>query len=96
MEFKHTPGPWHYQNELDGIEIRAEERNGETNYVARLYGGSMSEAYARLIAAAPDLLAALDVLTDHAEETYPHFESERGQRDIAAARAAIKDARGES
>jgi hypothetical protein len=58
---------------------------------------------AALIAAAPALLAecrrlradnarlreALDVLVDHAEETYPHFESERGQRDIAQARAAL-------
>jgi hypothetical protein len=35
------------------------------------------------------LAAALRVLEDHARETYPHFESERGQRDISAARAAL-------
>src|SRR5213080_987218 len=36
-----------------------------------------------------ELLAALKVLVDHAQETYPHFESERGQRDIAQSLAAI-------
>ena len=41
-----------------------------------------------------DLLAALEVLTKHAQETYPHFESERGQQDIKAALAAISKARG--
>lgn len=32
---------------------------------------------------------ALKVLVDHASEAFPHFESERGQRDIAAANAAL-------
>ena len=35
------------------------------------------------------LREALLTLADHASETYPHFESERGQRDIAQARAAL-------
>jgi len=34
-------------------------------------------------------LDALRVLVDHAKETYPHFESERGQRDIAQAEAVL-------
>jgi hypothetical protein len=29
---------------------------------------------------------AVRILVEHAEEVYPHFESERGQRDIARAR----------
>ena len=29
-------------------------------------------------------------LVDHASETYPHFESERGQREIKAARKLIE------
>jgi hypothetical protein len=41
---------------------------------------------------ATDLLQALKTLTDHAQEQYPHFESERGQRDIAQALAAIHNA----
>lgn len=36
-----------------------------------------------------DAVAALETLADHASEMYPHFESERGQRDIANARAAL-------
>jgi hypothetical protein len=51
-------------------------------------------ANAQSIAAEPDLLAALETLVDHAQEKYPHFESERGQRDIAAALKAIARARG--
>lgn len=34
-------------------------------------------------------LLVIQRLIDHACETYPHFESERGERDIAAAREAI-------
>ena len=49
-----------------------------------------------LHAAAPEWLAALEVLADHAQETYPHFEGTRGQRDIQAALDAIAKARGES
>jgi hypothetical protein len=41
---------------------------------------------------ATDLLQALKTLTDHAQEQYPHFESERGQRDIAQAVIAIHNA----
>lgn len=33
-------------------------------------------------------LEALETMIDHASETFPHFESARGQRDIAAAAAA--------
>ena len=50
----------------------------------------------RLKAINAELLAALQIMTDHAAETYPHFKSERGQRDIDAARAAIAKARGET
>ena len=52
------------------------------------------EATARLIAAAPELLIALQALVDHAQETYPHFESLRGQADIGCALYAIKRATG--
>ena len=45
---------------------------------------------------APDLLAALRTLAEHAQETYHHFESPRGQADIVAALAAIARAKGEA
>ena len=58
METEHTPGPWHYTNQLifkDGICI-AETFSRET--------GMDAVANARLIAAAPELLAALQEITD--------------------------------
>lgn len=53
----HTPGPWRY----DGISVEAE---GETVAwpVDRLL--SRGDANARLIAAAPRLLAALETISD--------------------------------
>lgn len=59
MNKKHTPGPWHVAN---GVQIRSARdqiakvwsmRNGEGN------------ANARLIAAAPELLASLQVLVEN-------------------------------
>ena len=47
----------------------------------------------RLRAVNAELLDALEVLTEHANETYPHFECHRGQVDIARARAAIAKAK---
>jgi hypothetical protein len=47
-----------------------------------------------LFALAAELLEILEIITDHACEMYPHFESERGQREIAQARAAIAKATG--
>jgi hypothetical protein len=52
------------------------------------------DIYARTPAANPGLLDALIALVEHALETYPHFESPRGQADIAAAWNAIWKARG--
>jgi hypothetical protein len=41
-----------------------------------------------------DLLEALEILTEHAQEKYPHFESHRGQQDINRALKAIDKAKG--
>lgn len=97
-ETKHTPGPWKVSapgSFSSGINVHAGEANkGTATYIA-LAGERGTEceaeslANARLIAAAPMLLEALVVLVDHAQETHPHFESPRGQADIAAALAAI-------
>jgi hypothetical protein len=56
--------------------------------------GLQALADARLIAAAPELLEALRILTEHAQERYPHFESDRGFADIERAQAAIAKAEG--
>jgi hypothetical protein len=86
----HTPGPWVAVNDCT-------VRGSHGEPIASTLGFAFpSCAYhkenAQLIAAAPDLLAACKVLADHASEVYPHFESERGQADIAAARIAIAKA----
>ena len=40
-------------------------------------------------AAIAGLVTALEMMLDHADETYPHFESPRGQRTRDAARKAL-------
>ena len=61
---KHTPGPWHLIN-TDGGDITVSYSDGVVrSHVARCYRQALAEEHgtlegnARLIAAAPDLLAA--------------------------------------
>jgi hypothetical protein len=59
----HTPGPWEVDRHYWTIQRRLPEGadSGELIEVfGRLTGGENSEANARLIAAAPDMLKALD------------------------------------
>ena len=101
-EAKHTPGPWRILDPSSPVpheHVRVVVGKGRTARdtvasAAAYRRAEECEANARLIAAAPDLLEALRVITSHAQETYPHFESERGQRDIAAALEAIRKATG--
>lgn len=74
---KHTPGPWHYDNEphdpqiiaLDGTHIATAHQYAETAPGVRHILKSIdAEANARLIASAPDLLDAL-TLAWHALKT---------------------------
>ena len=58
MEAKHTPGPWKAIVDPEGWELVASGR-GQT--IATF---DCSESDARLIAAAPDLLAALEKAAD--------------------------------
>jgi len=52
----------------------------------RMRDGELSSV---LLAELLKLRAAALRLVEHAEEVYPHFECERGQRDIAAVRALL-------
>ena len=90
MTIKHTPGPWEFVPKLTGSEnhkgffLRAEKaaRNGKWALAEIQPGdedGKLGEANARLIAAAPEMLAALRqsvVLLAgtclHAPELKPH------------------------
>ena len=64
-EVKHTPGPWRVEPETEdqALSIVAGENAGQDSetIIAEIEGtlGDCEEANARLIAAAPDMLAAL-------------------------------------
>ena len=60
--------------------------------VAVLHKDDEAKKLARIFAVAPRMVLALTRLTMHASETYPHFESPRGQADIDAAVAVLKEA----
>lgn len=85
MKTQHTPGPWRTA-QVDGL-IRI--RDGDGDHVADSY----FQADSRLIAAAPDLLAALE-LFDRAVLSNRTNLSREMQDAIAAARAALAKAKG--
>jgi hypothetical protein len=58
---KHSPGPWTHHITAGDHDFLVYPENGRDT-VALVYGGE-NEANARLIAAAPELLAALRALT---------------------------------
>lgn len=68
MEIKHTPGPWYhhkasgYEHAMGGwVSATESRRDGVPICDIRGTQGQPYEANARLIAAAPDLLSALQV-----------------------------------
>lgn len=90
MKTQHTPGPWKLAQGTTCIE------NAYGGLIARVFVESAAcDADARLIAAAPDLLAAL-----HAFNDAYSFISEKApaplQHAVRKARAAIAKAKGES
>ena len=97
---KHTPGPWHVESMIDyGRDIYAGDRwigqanndHGTDINESGFPSNSECDANASLIAAAPDLLEALEVIIrDGRLQTFEDREKCR-----AIARAAIAKARGE-
>jgi len=96
-ESKFTPGPW----TTDGSEVMTEDY---TTHIATAWSDtgvgrcvSRSEAIAdaRLIAAAPELLAALQELIT-LKDTKPHDYEQRKIQAWRAAREAIENAIGEA
>ena len=95
----HTPGPW--INDGTTISARPDPENSAT-YVAPIctmdedWTPEILAANARLIKAAPELLAALQTLIPHVLHyaTLPHAHS-GAYRDAAGALAAIAQATGE-
>lgn len=102
MKAKHTPGPWIVDRDKDDTEILGPKLRGERPRIATVdvdffyaFTGVIAAtdecmANASLIAAAPDLLAALEDIVLKAEVTG------LDDRRMGRARAAIAKARGES
>ena len=64
-ESQHTLGPWHVQNDQNA---RLAVYAGEQSIAYCGMSNNTTEANARLIAAAPDLLAALHSILEHSKE----------------------------
>lgn len=108
MSAKHTPGPWVVkpaENEQGGFDIDSEYGY----HIAETIGGldDEEEANSRLIAAAPDLLAALQEMVeandepcriDHKGFCQSHYldHVDEGGCRVANAKAAIAKATGET
>ena len=90
----HTPGPWTVQ----GQAVLSDRPYPEWKQIAEVRIGNADnwsdpegESNSRLIAAAPDLLAALEEVSDYLAE---FFDEGRKHRVIRAADAAIAKAEG--
>ena len=98
METKHTPGPWAYHNTpTPFIHVAAGGLPICQIYTSTAHGQSMGEQFAnaRLIAAAPELLAALQEVTMVLDALLNVRGNEPDQDSISGrARAAIAKATG--
>ena len=100
MNAQHTPGPWEFEESVNGgFDITATRHdNGRPCVIAaREQWGSYaktSKANGRLIAAAPELLEALEGVLPYLEED-PDDEGDYNDR-VRAAVAAIAKAKGEA
>ena len=96
---KHTPGPWKVNADEYGNVLGVRAANDATicqiNWMIRKRGGLQAEANARLIAAAPDLLA---VLKEFVKDSECDADGEKHPKDCwhCAAMAAILKAEGGS
>lgn len=82
---KHTPGPWHVAN---GVQIRSQRDQIAKVWMMR---GGEGKANAALMAAAPDLLAALNLLHEaYCAEDYGTSEGRKaGRQALIATRKAL-------
>lgn len=91
----HTPGPWVVEPITNNDEAYGVYASAENAFVAVTPWGPSTEENATLIAAAPDMLAALEemnaLFADHAQYDEEGHETAA----IKAAQAAIAKAKGE-
>ena len=85
MTTQHTPGPWEVCDYELGLKAIS------TPNIKHYLATEIDAADARLIAASPDLLAALEVVREYMDHAADQFSYE----DIVQIRAAIAKATGE-
>lgn len=104
VKAKHTPGKWYFETDGEGTPAQHHDRyivaeNGGgrvcTMHPPNDGGRSAMDANARLIAAAPELLAALEALLETCELNLDEMEPETVQV-IESAHATIQKATGEA
>jgi hypothetical protein len=88
MSAQHTPGPWLWQHWPDDVDPVAEASTLGT--IATLQATDEGQANARLIAAAPELLAALQAL--HANMHAQNLDNEMERTTEASYQKAMRDA----
>jgi len=90
MTIQHTPGPWTLHETVRGIRIEDSKTT-----VCSVFPRGDKEANARLIAAAPDLLAALRLVERQHEGRVVGIGQTKCECDVCAVvRAAIAKAEG--
>jgi len=92
-ETKHTPGPWSFGPNVGSRPFWEYIESDEVDVcrICQNNGRVTGEANARLITAAPDMLAALEAIVNGDDRTSTTMPTEW----IEQARAAIRKAKGE-
>ena len=92
----HTPGPWHVCGDMIRSTVsNAAMRSVAKVYVSQMHGKPEAAANARLIAAAPDLLAACRAIEPHIASNHPVTDNEHPYLTaVRQLRAAIDRAEG--
>lgn len=93
MKIEHTPGPWVVSGDYIQAEIEAEKENYDEAWICQ-WGAYSNKANANLIAAAPDLIEALENLAEHVENKDGNFTMRA--HFLKEAFAAINKARGKA
>ena len=88
----HTKGPWLW--DIMPCELRADDDKG-TVLLRCSINHEPNKANARLIAAAPDMLEALEEIANYENDFNPHMTGGDAHTMRVAARKAIRKAKGE-
>lgn len=103
MGSKYTPGPWFTTREgFSTVYVEARLRGSILQEVAACgpteLGSEQQEANARLIACAPELLEALEIMYDYAGfalDVLSHEEATLAENELSKAKKIIAKAKGE-